>query len=68
MQLGAVNMDRVFIQHPISDQTTEQLHAKADAAIPEIVSGLLSNTPLVVLDAQAPVSSELKPEEEECGA
>ena len=32
---------RVFVPHPISDQTDAQLHAKARGAVDEIVAALL---------------------------
>eukprot|EP00656_Telonema_subtile_P006052 TRINITY_DN1277_c0_g1_i2.p2 TRINITY_DN1277_c0_g1~~TRINITY_DN1277_c0_g1_i2.p2 ORF type:complete len:108 (+),score=47.87 TRINITY_DN1277_c0_g1_i2:78-401(+) len=64
-QLGAENIDRVFVQHPISDQTTEQLHAKADAAMVQIVEGLLSNTTISKISTMAPPPST---EEEDCAA
>ena len=38
--LGRSDYDAVFIPHPIQDQTPQEIAAKADAAIDEIVSRL----------------------------
>lgn len=43
LQLGAGDLDQVFVQHPISDQTTAQLQAKADAVFSIVVASLTSN-------------------------
>ena len=34
--LGLEDAPRVFVQHPISDQTPAQLHAKADAVFEKV--------------------------------
>lgn len=38
--LDAVNVPQVFVDHPISDQSTSQLYAKAEAIFEEIVTCL----------------------------
>jgi hypothetical protein len=38
-------LQKVFVQHPISDQTRAQLVAKADAAYADVVHALTSNDP-----------------------
>lgn len=58
-------MDRVFVQHPISDQTTEQLYSKADAAMAVIIEGLQSNAPVAAVNT--PMHATAAPEEE-CSA
>lgn len=45
-QLGAANTDRVFVQHPISDQTPAQLQAKAAAAFSSVCNSWTSATPI----------------------
>jgi len=42
--LGLQNAARVFIKHPISDQTREQLRGKAEKAYAEVVAAL-TDTP-----------------------
>lgn len=52
--LGLEKAARVFIQHPISDQTDAQLHSKADAAYAAVTEALTFNTlavPEMDLDA-----------------
>jgi len=52
--LGLENAARVFVPHPISDQTASQLHAKADAVFEQVVEALTSNdltTPEISFDA-----------------
>lgn len=41
--LGLTGIPRVFVQHPISDQTDEQLYGKADAVFLEVVNCLLED-------------------------
>ena len=41
--LGCETCPRLFVDHPISDQTSAQLHAKADAAIAGIILALTSD-------------------------
>lgn len=38
--LGRVGFDAVYVQHPIQDQTPQQIAARADAAAEEIVRRL----------------------------
>jgi len=40
--LGRPDYEPVYVEHPIQDRTREEIEAKADAAIEEIVSKLLS--------------------------
>lgn len=58
-------MDRVFVKHPISDQTIEQLQKKADDVMPMILEALQSDTPINALDESVAAP---EPVEEECGA
>lgn len=57
-------MDRIFVPHPISDQTPEQLHAKADPIFASILLGLQSNQSLEVA-AEEESSGEAA---QECGS
>ena len=38
--LGRPDFDAVYVAHPIQDQTREEIEARADAAIEEIVARL----------------------------
>ncbi len=38
--LGRPDFDAVYVPHPIQDQTREQIEARADAALDEIVARL----------------------------
>ena len=38
--LGRPGLDAVYVQHPIQDQTPQQIAARADAVIGEIVKRL----------------------------
>jgi alkanesulfonate monooxygenase SsuD/methylene tetrahydromethanopterin reductase-like flavin-dependent oxidoreductase (luciferase family) len=38
--LGRSDFDAVYVAHPIQDQTKEEIEAKADAVLDEIVSRL----------------------------
>jgi alkanesulfonate monooxygenase SsuD/methylene tetrahydromethanopterin reductase-like flavin-dependent oxidoreductase (luciferase family) len=38
--LGRAGFDAVYVQHPIQDQTREEIEAKADATVEEIVARL----------------------------
>jgi len=59
--LNATHVPQVFVQHPISDQTTAQLYAKADAVVDQVVACLSAPwTPL----KEAEVAKEA---EAECG-
>ena len=58
-----MELDRVFVQHPISDQTTEQLSKKADDVMEFIFQGLISNSPVSKIS-----NVEAVLEEEECAA
>ena len=40
--LGRPEFDAVYVQHPVQDQTREELEAKADAIIGEIVTRLVT--------------------------
>jgi len=39
--LGRADYDAVYVPHPIQDQTREEIEAKADAVLEEIVSRLI---------------------------
>ena len=41
--LGRPDYDAVYVAHPIQDQTREEIEAKAEAVLPEIVSRLVNN-------------------------
>lgn len=41
--LGRTGFDAVYVEHPIQDQTPEQIAARADAVIGDIVKRLTSN-------------------------
>ena len=41
--LGRPEFDAVYVEHPIQDQTPEQIAARADAVVGEIVKRLISN-------------------------
>lgn len=45
-QLGAANTDRVFVQHPISDQTPQQLQDKAMSVLETVSRSLTSAKPI----------------------
>jgi len=57
-------MDRVFVQHPISDQTLTQLNQKADDALDSIVEGLTSQSARPILGME----SELELSADDCSA
>jgi len=38
--LGRSGFDAVYVEHPIQDQTAQQIAARADAVLPEIVRRL----------------------------
>jgi hypothetical protein len=40
--LGRVGFDAVYVPHPIQDQTSEQIAARADAVVEQIVRRLLA--------------------------
>ena len=39
--LGRPDLDAVYVMHPIQDQTTQEIEAKADAVVEEIVRRLV---------------------------
>ena len=39
--LGRADYDAVYVRHPIQDQTPDEIAARADAALDEIVSRLV---------------------------
>jgi len=41
-RLGRSDLEAVFVSHPIQDQTKEEVEARADAVISEIVGRLTS--------------------------
>jgi hypothetical protein len=43
--LGRADLDAVYVEHPIQDQTPEEIAAKAEAVIESIVSALLGRAP-----------------------
>lgn len=66
--LGLEDAPRVFVQHPISDQTPAQLHAKADAVFEKVAEALTSNdlqTPEINYDA---ATEKLLKQEEHCSS
>jgi alkanesulfonate monooxygenase SsuD/methylene tetrahydromethanopterin reductase-like flavin-dependent oxidoreductase (luciferase family) len=42
--LGRADLDAVYVQHPIQDQTPQEIAAKAEAVIGEIVARLTIST------------------------
>ena len=42
--LGRADLDAVYVEHPIQDQTPQEIAAKAEAVIGEIVARLMSCT------------------------
>jgi alkanesulfonate monooxygenase SsuD/methylene tetrahydromethanopterin reductase-like flavin-dependent oxidoreductase (luciferase family) len=40
--LGRPEFDAVYVPHPIQDQTREQIEAKADAVLEEVLGRLMS--------------------------
>ena len=38
--LGRADFDAVYVRHPIQDQTTDEIAARADAALDEVVARL----------------------------
>ena len=40
--LGRPGFDAVYVQHPIQDQTKEEIEAKADLAMDELVARLVT--------------------------
>ena len=41
--LGRTDLEPVYVAHPIQDQTPEEIAARADAVLAEIVSRLVGN-------------------------
>ena len=41
--LGRPDFDAVYVAHPIQDQSPEEIEARAEAALPEIIGRLLSS-------------------------
>ena len=39
--LGMNDAQRVFVQHPIQDATDEEMRAKADAVVEEVIAALI---------------------------
>ena len=44
--LDAEFVQQVFVQHPISDQTREAMHAKAEAVFEQVVRSLTAPSPM----------------------
>ena len=42
--LGRPDLDAVYVAHPIQDQTKEEIEAKAESVISEVVKRLISST------------------------
>jgi hypothetical protein len=42
--LGRTDLDAVYVEHPIQDQTPQEIAAKAEAVIDEIVARLTIST------------------------
>ena len=38
--LGMIDAQRVFVQHPIQDATDEEMRAKADVVVEEVIAAL----------------------------
>ena len=38
--LGRADLEAVYVEHPIQDQTTQEIEARADAAAEELVARL----------------------------
>jgi hypothetical protein len=41
--LGRADFDAVYVQHPVQDQTIQEIEAKAEAVILQIISRLIAN-------------------------
>jgi hypothetical protein len=41
--LGRANFDAVYVEHPIQDQTPQEIAAKAEAVVDEIVARLTAS-------------------------
>jgi hypothetical protein len=41
--LGRADFDAVYVEHPIQDQTRQEIEAKAEIVIQQIISRLLAN-------------------------
>jgi alkanesulfonate monooxygenase SsuD/methylene tetrahydromethanopterin reductase-like flavin-dependent oxidoreductase (luciferase family) len=41
--LGRADFDAVYVEHPIQDQTRQEIEAKAEAVIQQIISRLLAS-------------------------
>lgn len=72
--LGLAKAHRAFVSHPISDQTKEQLEAKADAVFKHVVQALTTNNNNCADDHDAavanasPSSPQLSAGGEECAS
>jgi len=65
VQLGATNIERIFVPHPISDCTTEQLYEKADVILDQILISLKSDMPISPI---VQVLDTVAEEADDCGA
>jgi hypothetical protein len=43
--LGRADLDAVYVEHPIQDQTPQEIAAKAEMVLDEIVSRLIRSVP-----------------------
>jgi hypothetical protein len=40
--LGRADFDAIYVEHPVQDQTREEIEAKAEAVIQQIISRLIA--------------------------
>jgi len=44
-RLGRIDLEPVLVPHPIQDQTRDEIRARADAVVEEVVARLLGRAP-----------------------
>lgn len=66
--LDAAAVPQLFVKHPISDQTEEQLYAKADQAIDDVVKALSAPWTPVALSKADKEEAKAAAEEPECSS
>ena len=57
--LGAQDVKKVWVQHPIQDRTDAEMHAKADLIFDQVVSGLVQTAERVAGLIAVPAHSKL---------
>jgi hypothetical protein len=57
--LGAQDVKKVWVQHPIQDRTDAEMHGKADLIFDQIVAGLIHSSNVPALQALPASSSRL---------